>query len=272
MFQAPNHTQIPNEFLDKMLPHLSFPETKVLLVIMRKTFGWHKIRDQISLSQLEKHTGMNRQAILKATKGLEKKRLISKTVVGKNGDQKTFYELIIIEDSNNFYQCVSNTPPSMFHTLTKETPTKENQKNSTKVELQKGASPQPPPSSLFTYKRIKMPKEKHEALIKDYGLQKVNEMLDRLEEYADISPRKFKAYGCHGAVLRKWLREDQGKGSRDGYSGKCKDKIKEPNEWTKRYLMKSEESNADLSDKDTEERVSLGSLLGMPMPPKSPNG
>jgi phage replication O-like protein O len=122
---APNYTQIPNNLLDEWIPKLSEGELRVILVIMRKTFGWHKIRDQISLSQLEKHSGLQRQAILAATKSLENRGLISKTVTGENGTQKTFYELVIIEDSNNLDQYDRNTPPSVIDTPTKENPTKE---------------------------------------------------------------------------------------------------------------------------------------------------
>lgn len=125
----PNYTQIPNELLDEWLPHLLEAELRVLLVIMRKTFGWHKIRDQISLSQLEKHTGMLRQAIINAGKSLQKKGLIKKTVSGKNGTENTVYELVIIDDSNSLYQCDKNTPPSVMNTPTKENPTKEKKEN-----------------------------------------------------------------------------------------------------------------------------------------------
>ena len=65
---APTYTQIPNDLFDHWLPHLGEIEVKVLLVIMRKTFGWHKadLRDRISISQLEKLTGSTPSNILKA--------------------------------------------------------------------------------------------------------------------------------------------------------------------------------------------------------------
>ena len=57
---APNYTQCPNDILDHWLPHLREAELKVLLVIIRKTFGYHKKRDKISISQIEKITGLHR--------------------------------------------------------------------------------------------------------------------------------------------------------------------------------------------------------------------
>lgn len=129
---APNFTQAPNELFDEWLPKLSHVQLKVLMVILRKTFGWHKIRDRISLTQLEKFTGAKRQAIISATKRLQSLGLILKEVEGKNGEQETYYELIVIEDSNNFNQCDQNTPPSVIITPTKETLTKEKKKESNK--------------------------------------------------------------------------------------------------------------------------------------------
>lgn len=144
---APNFTQTPNVLFDDWLPKLSFVELKVLMVIMRKTFGWHKVRDQISLSQLENLTGARREAIIKATKSLEKNGLIVKTKVGKKGSENTYYELVITEDSNNSYQYDQRTPPSTMNVPTKETLTKEIKKNTKKK------APAAPPITLNAQER-----------------------------------------------------------------------------------------------------------------------
>lgn len=123
--KAPNHTQTPNELFDEWLPLLGLAELKVLMVIIRKTFGWHKIRDRISLSQLELLTGLGRRHVLKATKTLVEKHLISKSVEGKKGTQSAYYELVVDDVSNNVYQCPKDTPPSVLKTPTKETLSKE---------------------------------------------------------------------------------------------------------------------------------------------------
>src|ERR1700687_3746421 len=206
--QAPNYTQIPNELLDDWLPLLGQAELKVLLVIMRKTFGWHKIRDRISLTQLEKITGLERRHVCKAVKKLQSRNLIVKTVVGENGLQQTFYELFI-EDSNKNYQCPSTTPTSVFAIPTKETLTKE------KKEKREEASPPPLPKEIFSYTgkesgktRIWMDAHLYKNLLKDFGEDKVFEKCERLDEYADLNPKRFKGYSCHAVVIRKWIRED----------------------------------------------------------------
>ena len=128
---APNYSPTPNDLFDHWLPHLNESELKVILVIIRKTFGWHKIRDRISISQLQQFTGLSETSILSAIKSLISKGLIFKNTIGPNGKQQTFYELSI-EDSNNSYppsnlggppQIMGGTPPDTGET--KETNTKE---------------------------------------------------------------------------------------------------------------------------------------------------
>lgn len=141
---APTFTQTPNIVTDEWLRHLGFAELKILMVIMRKTFGWHKIRDRISLNQLQFYTGLSRRHVTKGVKSLVERGLINKIQKGKKGEQATYFELIVIDNSsnsyqcpldttpdeniefsNNSYQCPLDTPPSVLRTPTKER-TKEN--------------------------------------------------------------------------------------------------------------------------------------------------
>jgi hypothetical protein len=96
-------------------------------------------------------------------------------------------------------------------------------KTYTKEREREGASPRASPSppfrlseNQFEFKskisgmtRIKMPIDRHKKLVEDFGCERVDEMLERLDEYADINAKKFKQYSCHDAVLRKWLREEK---------------------------------------------------------------
>ena len=76
------HTRTPNELYDKHL-HLKEVELKVLLVIIRQTYGYfdkikgsHKDWDWISISFFAKKTGKSNKAISLAIQGLIQKRLI----------------------------------------------------------------------------------------------------------------------------------------------------------------------------------------------------
>ena len=86
----PNFTQIPNIILDEYISELGHAEIKVLLYICRRTYGFQKGSDKISLTQFEKGitsangeqldhgTGLGRKAIISALNTLSEKGLIVK--------------------------------------------------------------------------------------------------------------------------------------------------------------------------------------------------
>jgi phage replication O-like protein O len=55
---------------------LSGNATKVFIAISRKTIGWHKDIDKISLSQMMKMTGLSKNSVLKGVKELEENEII----------------------------------------------------------------------------------------------------------------------------------------------------------------------------------------------------
>ncbi|MDR8390971.1 replication protein [Aliifodinibius sp. S!AR15-10] len=74
--ELPNHTQVPNIIIDEWMRDLKNTEFKMIMAICRKTFGWQKWEDAISISQLKKITGMSNRSIIDAGNSLEEKGLI----------------------------------------------------------------------------------------------------------------------------------------------------------------------------------------------------
>src|SRR5436190_20427012 len=87
----PNSTPIPDAILDHWMAELSGTEFKVLLYIARRTYGFGKEADTISLSQiargltkrdgtvLDRGTGASRSGVAAALKTLEEQGLIIRT-------------------------------------------------------------------------------------------------------------------------------------------------------------------------------------------------
>lgn len=98
-FQQPGYTAIPNELLDTFLPILGEAELRVALFIARKTFGWHKRDDDLSLSQIAKGTGLSNPAIITATASLVERGLLVKRVRGKNIAHNYRLNVITSKDS-----------------------------------------------------------------------------------------------------------------------------------------------------------------------------
>ena len=104
-------------------------------------------------------------------------------------------------------------PPSAKISYNKRYPIRDIKKESEeKGALPPASPPLPtPPLEFKIHKRVKMALQKHKNLVEEFGQEKILEMMDRLDEYADINPKRFKAYGCHSMVIRKWIREDKQK-------------------------------------------------------------
>jgi len=70
-FQIPNFTQTPNIIFDEHMKILSGAEYKIIMAICRKTFGWQKRKDKISISQISEMTGLGSTEIKNSIKKLE---------------------------------------------------------------------------------------------------------------------------------------------------------------------------------------------------------
>jgi len=84
-------TQVPNIFFDQLLPTLTEAEIKLLLVIIRQTYGWidqrtgkRKQRDRISRKQFVTKTGLCKRVISIALQSLVTKGLVSITCQSGN--------------------------------------------------------------------------------------------------------------------------------------------------------------------------------------------
>ncbi|MEW6455100.1 MAG: replication protein [Acidobacteriota bacterium] len=71
------YTKIANEIVEALAKAMpGFTEGQIIWAILRKTYGWNKREDKISISQLQKMTGKSRRMIIYALQNLEAKRMI----------------------------------------------------------------------------------------------------------------------------------------------------------------------------------------------------
>jgi hypothetical protein len=108
-FSNPNYTMVPDQLFDELMPDLSGAELKVLLYIIRRTFGFKRDADAISISQLlagittadgrilDRGVGLSKPALLAALRSLSAQRII---IVERRrsltrGNEPTVYRLNI---------------------------------------------------------------------------------------------------------------------------------------------------------------------------------
>ena len=87
-FSSPNFTPVPDEFFDHVAPRLNGGEVKLALYMIRRTYGFKKDNDNISLSQmlkgivrldgkrLDHGVGISKEPLIRALKSLEQKNVI----------------------------------------------------------------------------------------------------------------------------------------------------------------------------------------------------
>lgn len=68
-FDSPNYTQTPNQFFDRLLAEIdSMAELKVTLAAIRFTFGFHRLEAEMSLSFMERATGLSRPMVIQGVR------------------------------------------------------------------------------------------------------------------------------------------------------------------------------------------------------------
>ena len=108
MADQPGYTRIPNDIIEAM-PYLGNAELRVLLAIARKTVGFQKSGDRISVSQIEGLTGLTSRNAQKAIGALLEKGHISREQVGK---QSYSYSLQTISPRDTVSDHIPNDPIS----------------------------------------------------------------------------------------------------------------------------------------------------------------
>ncbi|MFH1699223.1 MAG: replication protein [Candidatus Zixiibacteriota bacterium] len=100
-FYSPKYTQVPDDLFDELMSELSGSELKVLLYVVRRTFGWKKDSDKISLSQmangitkkdgtmLDSGTGLSKQAVSRAVRSLVSREILIRR---RNRSEKNSFE------------------------------------------------------------------------------------------------------------------------------------------------------------------------------------
>lgn len=135
-FSSPNYTQAPNDLFDTLMKDMSEAELKVVMVAIRKTFGYHKNQDAISFTQFQDMTGLSRQSVADGVDAAIKRGVLKIAGHGKRG--VNIYELVVILDQSENQTSTSQengldadlTSQKSRHT--KETDSKENKRNSPK--------------------------------------------------------------------------------------------------------------------------------------------
>lgn len=134
-----NSFQVPNAVIDELMAELSGAELKCYLAILRKTKGWNKDFDAVSVTQLMSVTGLSNRAVIDACNHLVELNLLYQ----KTGSRGV--KIFSVNLCNNFTSEKSSlvkkvhgtSEKSSLVTSEKSSHTKNNIKNTTQNTIKK---------------------------------------------------------------------------------------------------------------------------------------
>ena len=118
----PNFFQCPNVLVDDLIQHISGAELKCYLVIIRKTTGWHKLEDRISISQFVELTGLSNRSVIDSCAKLANLGLIS---IVKDDHANKFFTLKNIANLDLTSEKTSHGEKSSHSEKTSQPPVKK---------------------------------------------------------------------------------------------------------------------------------------------------
>lgn len=134
-----NSFQVPNAVIDELMAELSGAELKCYLAILRKTKGWNKDFDAVSVTQLMSVTGLSNRAVIDACNHLVELNLLYQ----KTGSRGV--KIFSVNLCNNFTSEKSSPVKKVHGTSEKSSPvtseksshTKNNIKTLLKIQIKK---------------------------------------------------------------------------------------------------------------------------------------
>ena len=199
------------------LTSISGGEWQILWVVLRKTWGWHKKEDAISLTQFQKLTGLSRRSVCKAIS-----KLVSKSILLVNKDRYiTLYRFNKLFFNETSVQKVTSIPKR-----------KGSAQKYTKTSAQKytrvvpKSIPKLVPKSIHTKEKketiTKETIQKKEARFSKIGDIDINTLQEiattykvplafvesKYDDLKNYCLAKGKTYRNYKAALMKWVKED----------------------------------------------------------------
>lgn len=203
------YLKIANEIIDALISNrISGQEYQVVLFVIRKTYGFNKKEDYISMGQIAIATGMNRPLVCRILKKLTQKRIIGVTQKDNTVTQKynrginCLYFSKDYDNWNVLHKKITVTQKDnrgvtqkVFRGVTQKDTYK---RHSTTKDIIKDI--------YGEFKNVLLTKEEHQKLTDKFGETKALALIERLS--AGIASKGYK-YKSHYATILNWNNKDE---------------------------------------------------------------
>ena len=213
MMQLPNHTQVPNAFLEELQKKVNDPAVRCYLAICRKTIGWHKLSGPVAYSQIQTMTGLSKGGVKSGLESLEVAGLIHAT---RESGKTTLYDLVFDHPTGQGGIEATTLPDREDHptrqggTTLPGRVTKE-----TKETIKRNIEPMPKFSFTLEDGFIGIPYEDLQRWADTYPAVNIAGEIKKAAEWMRSNPSKRKSN--YRRFLTNWFSRTQERGGTPGY-------------------------------------------------------
>ena len=275
-------TMIANAILENLAKQNFSPnETRVILVVIRQTYGFGKKTDRISLSQFASFTGMWDTNASRAIKSLIARRIVfsldkKQLQFNKDYDQWVPKLSAPITPTRKQAQPASEVISTDNHIAEEKlsAPITELSAPITALDAEKlsVAPPQKKDTKETIQKKlygeflnVKLSDAEHQKLIERFGEAEAKERIENCSAYLASKGDKYKD---HYATIQNWARRD-GSQAKGGTGGKNRRALKTDGwkDWAKFASPGDAPEYLRQGAGDSEDATSMGSQPPLPLPP-----
>lgn len=218
------YVAIANDLIEALYRFgLTRNEYKVILCVIRHTYGYNKKEHSMSLTFIANDTGLAKERVCEALNGLKVKNLLS--VTPAKGVQPQI--LSVQKDPDKWLRVTENVTVTDSVTVTenvikgygKRNPKgygkrnqgktdnkyKEGKTESGAVEPHTPHTPKPVRHKHGEYKHVLLTDVQYNKLLSDYGSEKLDAYIRRVDEYCQ---QHGKTYSDWNLTIRNWMRRD----------------------------------------------------------------
>jgi phage replication O-like protein O len=212
--QLPNHTQVPNSFIEELQKRVNDPAVRCYLAICRKTIGWHKLSGKVSYSQLRAMTGLSKDGVASGVASLEEAHLVEVT---RESGRPMLFDLIFDcparQDSSSEATVLpdrKDLPAPQDGTVLPHRMTKE-----IKETIKRNIEPMPKFSFTLEEGFVGIPYEDLQRWADTYPAVNIAGEIKKTAEWMRSNPTKRKSN--YRRFLTNWFSRTQERGGTAGY-------------------------------------------------------
>ena len=198
------YTKIANELLEAICRlNVSGNEMRILLYIIRRTYGFNRTYAEIPLSDISEAVGVRTVHISRALKRLAALNLIE--LHSSKGVKPQTISIVKNYEKWSVESCTELPLPKMVTVTKNGNPSITKNGNPTYKEKKENIKERVKKKPHGRYGNVLLTDNQYSDLTKEYGENNVRDYIQRVDSHVQSTG---KAYADYDATIRKWLTQD----------------------------------------------------------------